>query len=112
MSPGIRTEVVGAYHVATFPGWEGIVVPQCARLKASGLLARTSEILVGVAGECEPARGIIEDLLEGKARVHAGGPLSNYEFGTLDLLHRAALGRDFLGYYIHTKGVSTLDFAR
>jgi hypothetical protein len=100
--------IIGAYHVAVFPGWEGIVVAQCARLRNSGLLARTAEVLVGIVGEIEPARSTIERLLDGKARVVPGGPLSGYEFGTLHLLHSAASERDFRGWYIHTKGVSTL----
>jgi hypothetical protein len=84
-----------------------MVVGQCTRLRTSGLLARTSQVLVGIVGDVEPARTTVQALLGGKARVSAGGPLSNYEFGTLDLLHSAARDREFRAWYIHTKGVSS-----
>lgn len=103
--------VLGAYHIATFPGWESLVIEQCVRLKESGLLARTSEVLVGIVGYLEPARTTVEALLGDKARVSAGGPLSNYEFATLDLLYRASHQRAFRAWYIHTKGVSSLNAA-
>lgn len=112
MSAGEPNEpVVGAYHIATFPGWENIVRAQCAHLQTSGLLARSSEIHVGIAGDLEPARATVQSLLGGRARVSSSGPLSNYEFGTLDLLHRAAGPREFRAWYIHTKGVSSLSEA-
>lgn len=100
--------IIGAYHVATFPGWEPIVAAQCARLIQSGLLARTEYVLVGIVGEFEPARSTIERLLGEKARIYPGGPVSNYEFGTLQLLHSAATEADCYCWYIHTKGVSDL----
>ncbi len=104
-------KIVGAYHVATFPGWEAIVAAQCARLRDSGLLGKTAEVLVGIVGEPQPAGVTVERLLEGKARVYFGGPVSGYEFGTLQLLHDAACREAFRGWYIHTKGVSTLNEA-
>jgi Methyltransferase domain len=100
--------VVGAYHVATFPGWEAIVDAQCTRMKSSGLLDRSEEVLVGVVGNFDLARDRVRALLGEKARLTFGGPLSAYEFGTLELLYRAACaGREFLGWYVHTKGVSS-----
>jgi len=103
-----QLRIIGAYHVATFPGWETIVVPQCARLRTSGLLARTEEVLVGIVGEPEPAGSTIERLLDGKARVRTCGPVTNYEFVTLQLLYEAALSQECHCWYIHTKGVSNL----
>lgn len=98
--------VVGTYHVATFPGWESIVEPQCARMHRSGILAQTERVIVGIVGAIEPARSTIRALLGEKARIHLGGPIENYEFGTLQRLHDDAQNQDFHCWYIHTKGAS------
>lgn len=102
-----KVPIVGAYHVATFPGWEPLVIEQCSRLRDSGLCDATDRILVGVVGEFAVARRVIREQLGEKAEIHDGGSLSAYEFPTLELLHQAAKTEDFLGWYIHTKGVSS-----
>ncbi|MDB5341890.1 MAG: hypothetical protein JWP89_267 [Schlesneria sp.] len=101
------SEIIGAYHVATFPGWERVVVAQCTRLRNSGLLDLTCHIVVGVVGEREPAVSTIERLLDGKARVTYCGDITAFEFPTLQLLYEAAAKTDSFSWYIHTKGISS-----
>jgi hypothetical protein len=100
--------VVGAYHVATFPGWSGIVEEQCKRLDESGLLDRTSKILVGVVGDPGENTSLISDLLGQGALVRQLGPLSSFEFPTLQWLYEEVSDKNVACWYAHTKGVSTL----
>jgi hypothetical protein len=103
----ISMRTIGAYHVATFPGWEPLVREQCARIHDSGLYHSTHRILVGIVGDAVSGGRLVQGLLGEKAEVHDGGPLSSYEFPTLTLLHHAAMREEFYGWYIHTKGVSS-----
>lgn len=102
----MRGPIVGVYHVATFPGWEHIVVEQCHRLKNSGLLDVTDYVIVGIVGNVEPALSTLKCLLRGKARVVYGGDVSQFEFPTLQHLYDLSQAQDFDAWYIHTKGVS------
>jgi hypothetical protein len=101
-------KVVGAYHVATFPRWHEIVKPQGQRLRESGLLARTSKLLVGVVGDPGEDISLLSELLGPNAVVRQLGPLSNFEFPTLQWLYEEVQSRGVACWYAHTKGVSTL----
>lgn len=98
--------ILGCYHIAMFPGWQVLVAAQCQRLKQSGLLGRTERVLVSVVGgpatDCE----WISSLLENKAEIRHVGGLTAYEFPTLERLYQEACRSDFIGWYIHTKGIS------
>lgn len=98
--------VVGAYHVAMFPVWHDLVRIQCERIKESGLLDRTSKLLVGVVGASKEDTSILTDLLGSKACVRYLGPLSLYEFSTLQWLYDEIRLDDVACWYAHTKGIS------
>lgn len=102
--------IIGAYHVATFPGWQGIVASQCARMVRSGLVGAASRILVGIVGdetEFSRARDLLHVYLYDKADVSYCGPSDRYEFPTLYRLYKAAHESDAALFYLHTKGVSS-----
>jgi hypothetical protein len=103
----LRRKVVGAYHVATFPRWHEIVEAQCWRLKESGLLSRTSRLLVGVVGDSNEDVSLISDLLGQKATIRQLGPLSEFEFPTLQWLYEDVKSVGVACWYAHTKGAST-----
>lgn len=101
-------EIIGAYHVATFPGWNGIAEAQCRRLYDSGLLVETSRLLVGVVGDPGEDISILTGLFGQNAVVRQFGPLSLFEFPTLQWLYEEVQSKDVACWYAHTKGVSTL----
>jgi len=94
--------------VATFPGWEGIVEAQGRRLQASGLLAKTSRLLVGVVGEPGENLSLLDELLGPNVVVRQLGRLLSFEFPTLQWLYEEIQSIDVACWYAHTKGVSTL----
>ena len=98
--------VIGAYHVALFPDWKEIVIPQCQRLKKSGLWSRTDRILVGIVGSETEDTNVVRELLGDKADLRHLGPLHRYEFPTLEMLWAAARERDGWCWYLHTKAAS------
>jgi hypothetical protein len=100
-------KIVGAYHVAMFPRWREIVEPQGQRLRESGLLTRTSKLLVGVVGDSDEDISILADLFGQHALVRQLGPLLSFEFPTLQWLHEEVRSEDVACWYAHTKGVST-----
>ena len=102
-----RREILGTYHVATFPGWRAIVEAQARRLVASGLLAETSRVLVGVVGEPAEDLAVIDEWLGRRAEIRHLGPLGAFEFPTLQWLIEEAKGHDSACWYVDTKGVST-----
>ncbi|HRI15078.1 MAG TPA: hypothetical protein PLX89_18945, partial [Verrucomicrobiota bacterium] len=106
MAQAPEVRIVGAYHVATFPGWQEIVEDQCERLRRSGLLNRTQKLLVGVVGDDPAAMPFLQARLGEVASIHCWGPVDLYEFPTLQRLFEEAQIGDFRGWYIHTKGVS------
>ncbi|WP_422927497.1 glycosyltransferase [Singulisphaera sp. PoT] len=101
-------DILGAYHVALFPTWREVAEAQCRRLRESGLLAKAGRILVGVVGDPGEDLSPLADWLGGRAEIRHLGPLSLYEFPTLQWLHDEALrGPGGLAcFYIHTKAVS------
>ena len=100
-------KIIGAYHIALFPGWQTIVDEQVIRLTRSGLLEITDHILVGVVGTDKIDSFMLKSRLANKAILIKDNDLHRYEFITLEALQNAALFEgDFLAWYIHTKGVS------
>jgi hypothetical protein len=99
-------KVIGAYHVATFPRWREIAEAQCRRLNDSGLLARTSKLLVGVVGDPEEDLSLLVDLLGPNAIVRQLGSLADFEFPTLQWLYEEVQSRGVACWYAHTKGAS------
>ena len=99
-------KIIGAYHVATFFGWQGLVQEQCRRLNESGLFARISRLLVGVVGDPNEDISVLVDLLGKNAFVRQLGPLEEFEFPTLQWLYEEIQSEDAACWYAHTKGVS------
>jgi hypothetical protein len=93
------------------PGWQVVVAGQAQRLKASGLLAATGKILVGISclkpEERDVSVQFVDRLLDGKATFATDKSVCVYEFLTLKAL------QDYVGqngdgakvWYIHTKGI-------
>jgi len=102
----LAVKIIGAFHIALFPGWEEIAFSQFHRLRSTGLLDRTELIFVGVVGEGTfPDRDVVT-LLRGKARISRHGRLNLFEFPTLQTLQKHAQNDQFRAWYIHTKGAS------
>jgi len=103
----ITNKIIGAYHIALFPGWQTIVNEQIDRLTTSGLLKITDHILVGIVGTEKINILMLKNKLDNKAVIIMDDDFHKYEFITLEALQNAALSEgDFLAWYIHTKGVS------
>jgi len=102
----VNRRIIGAYHVATFPHWSVIAEAQCLRVNRSGLLDKTSKILVGVVGDPNEDVSMLSDLLGPSAVVRHLGPLSSFEFPTLQWLYEEVQDDNFACWYIHTKGAS------
>lgn len=108
MTLATRRKVLGAFHVALFPDWKSISQSVCRRLQASGLLARTSKVLVGIVGDRSEDVSSLVDMLGPRAEIRRFGPLSLYEFPTLEWLYDEAEEDDYACWYMHTKGVSSM----
>lgn len=105
--PTALRPVIGAYHVALFPGWRELVREQASRLIRSGLLERTSRLIVGVVGDDPSANEFLKQELGPRAEIRHFGDVGRYEFPTLHALYEAAAGTDSACWYLHTKGVSS-----
>ena len=108
MGPEPSRPILGAYHVALFPPWREVVEAQCGRIRGSGLLEKSSRILVGVVGDPREDLEPIARWLGPRAEVRHLGPLSAYEFPTLQWLHDEAKAgpEDLACWYVHTKAIS------
>lgn|GEM_PF-6154986 len=100
--------ILGAYHVALFPPWREVAEAQCRRLRESGVLAKTSRILVGVVGDPDEDLSPLAQWLGGHAEIRHLGPLSAFEFPTLQWLYDESRAGAENGacWYMHTKAVS------
>lgn len=94
------------YHILTINNWEEIVDEQLMLIEESGLYDNLTEIQVSCLGcQIETLLDLIEDYP--KARIaYCSETITEYEFPTLNLLYQDSLKEDFIGLYIHTKGVS------
>ncbi len=101
-------EILGAYHVALFPPWREVAEAQCRRIRESGLLDKTSRILVGVIGDPHEDLSPLASWLGDRAEIRHLGPLAAYEFPTLQWLYEEAQAgnEDLACWYLHTKAVS------
>ena len=98
--------IIGAYHIALFPGSQTIIDEQIIRLTKSGLLDITDRILVGVVGVDKFNSLMLKKKLTSKAIIVMDKNIHRYEFITLEALQNTALSEDFIAWYIHTKGAS------
>ena len=98
---------VAYYHILMINNWQEIVEEQLSLLKSSGLYDELTEIKVVCLGEGRFALlNILEDYPKAKI-VYYSLDADEYEFPTLDILHKDALDKEeFIGLYFHTKGVS------
>jgi hypothetical protein len=99
--------IVGAWHIAMMNNWVPLVMEQESRLIASGLLAKTDKVIVGVVGDDSIEKWNMSPELASKATI-VSGRIEHFEHTTLEALHKEAMSsaEPFKAWYIHTKGVS------
>lgn len=110
-SPTIKTykgKIVGFWHVCMMNHWENVVREQLALMQESGLLDKAEKIFIGAVGsytDMLKLRFILRNY--SKIKIKHETDLKRFEFPTLEILkHKSDFTGPFLGFYIHTKGVS------
>lgn len=99
------SDVVGFIHVATVNNWRAIFGAQFQKIEKSGLLDVSEAIYIGVVGGSVTEAKEIEDM-HPKLSVEAICPnLGEFEFPTLEVMHRHCQSNSGAVWYIHTKGV-------
>lgn len=100
-------KIKGFIHVCLINDWQEIISEQFKLMIRSGLYDRCDEIYIGCVGEdVNQLKRFLARYSKPLVKIHVEN-IRCYEFPTLEYLHQKSIkDNNFLGFYIHTKGVS------
>lgn len=100
--------IIGFYHIYMINHWMEIVQEQVELIRSSGLYDSADRIFIGCIGSYEN-KVQLERYLQPYYKFCVASYSENsteYEFITLRMLQLQTGAEPFLGFYLHTKGVS------
>lgn len=98
--------IYGFYHIATMNDWETIVDKQLTKLLNSELFAKTDKLFIHILGSDKDVLYVKSLVNNDKVEINYSSSFDEFEFPILKKLQSMSREKDFLCYYLHTKGVS------
>ncbi|NIQ15041.1 MAG: hypothetical protein GTO02_11820, partial [Candidatus Dadabacteria bacterium] len=102
-------KIIGFYHICMVNNWQEIVKDQIKRTINSGLYNKSEIIYIGCLGTLSNFR-LLKSQLPSKYKIaFHSNKIKLFEIPTLNLIKKMADRDNFYAWYIHTKGVTSVE---